>query len=79
MLFRSLDKQEHYDLFVPYDDGQAHSRVMGQTNVMNTTNHESGIFYRVRVPNFIFQRLNLSKFVLNPEHPDYYKFHEKKL
>ncbi len=59
-------KQDHYDLFVPYEEGSAHSAIMSKTNVVNTTNHEKGIFYRIRVPDFIFGNLGLAKFVLGP-------------
>lgn len=64
-----LSKQEHYDLFIPYDKGQAHSVVASKTNIMNSENHETGIFYRIRVPNFIFNTLRLQEFVLGPEDP----------
>ncbi|MCF8058728.1 MAG: GTPase HflX [Bacteriovoracaceae bacterium] len=62
-----LDKQDQYDLFVPYDEGAAHSSVASKTNIMKTSNHEKGIFYRVRVPDFIFNQLGLHQFVLKPE------------
>lgn len=62
-----LDKQNHFDLFVPYADGEAHSEAMSQTNIINQENYENGIFYRVKTPDFIFYRLNLKKYVLGPE------------
>ena len=62
-----LDKQDQYDLFVPYDEGAAHSSVASKTNIIKTSNHEKGIFYRVRVPDFIFNQLGLHDFVLKPE------------
>jgi len=62
-----LQKQEHYDLFIPYEDGAAHSAVRSKTNVINTTNHEKGIFYRVRIPEFLFGGLGLHEFILAPE------------
>lgn len=61
-----LAKQEHFDLFVPYEDGLAHSAIMSKTNVMNTSNHEKGIFYRIRVPDFIFGNLGIQKYILGP-------------
>jgi GTP-binding protein HflX len=64
-----LKKQEHFDLFIPYEDGAAHSAVMSKTNVANTTNHEKGIFYRIRVPDFIFGSLGLQKYILGPNDP----------
>lgn len=64
-----LAKQDHYDLFVPYEDGVAHSAVRSKTNVVNTTNHEKGIFYRIRVPDFIFGNLGLQKYILGPNDP----------
>jgi GTP-binding protein HflX len=64
-----LDKQAHYDLFIPYEAGEAHSQVQGKTNIINTTNHEKGIFYRIRVPNFIFNQLGLKEYILAPNDP----------
>jgi GTP-binding protein HflX len=69
-----LDQQEHYDLFVPYSAGDAHSKVVSKTNVVATHNHEKGIFYRVRVPGFIFEPLDLNKFILAPEDPLHEEF-----
>jgi GTP-binding protein HflX len=62
-----LSKQDPYDLFVPYSDGQAHSQLIGKTNVLNTVNHETGIYYRIRVPKFIFETLGVRDFILAPE------------
>lgn len=62
-----LSKQRKYDLFIPYEDGQAHSAVASKTNIMKTGHHETGIFYRVRVPDFIFNQLSLKDYVLAPE------------
>lgn len=67
-----LSKQEGHDLFIPYDDGQAISRIQSKTNVIATQNHETGIFYRIKTPNFIFDTLGVSDYVLSPEDP-YYK------
>ncbi len=64
-----LDKQDHYDLFVPYEAGEAHSKVVSKTNVLATHTHERGIFYRVRVPQFIFNPLDLNKYILAPDDP----------
>ncbi|MFA6236532.1 MAG: GTPase HflX [Bacteriovorax sp.] len=64
-----LKKQEHYDLFVPYEDGSAHSALRSKTNIVNTHNHEKGIFYRIRVPEFIFGNLGIQKYVLAPNDP----------
>ena len=69
-----LNKQDHYDLFIPYTSGDAHSKVISKTNVINTHNHEKGIFYRVRVPGFIFDPLDLHKFILAPEDPLHEEF-----
>jgi GTP-binding protein HflX len=62
-----LEKQDHYDLFIPYDQGQFHSVVLSQTNVLNQENHQDGIFYRVRIPQFIFDKLGLSQFITAPK------------
>ena len=64
-----LKKQDHYDLFVPYEDGHAHSAIISKTNVVSTQNHEKGIFYRIRVPDFIFGNLGVQKYVLAPNDP----------
>ncbi|MBF0208373.1 MAG: 50S ribosome-binding GTPase [Oligoflexia bacterium] len=59
-----LSKQNHYDLFIPYQDGQAHAEVLGKTNVMSQVTHQDGIFYRIRVPDFILQNLSLGKYIM---------------
>ncbi|MAF78395.1 MAG: GTPase HflX [Halobacteriovoraceae bacterium] len=67
-----LNKQQKYDLFIPYEEGAAHSAVASKTNIIKTSNHEKGIFYRVRVPDFIFNQLGLHNFVLRPEEADHF-------
>lgn len=62
-----LSKQDHYDLFIPYEAGEAHARVRGNANIMNLASHEQGIFYRIRIPDFIFQQLGLQPYVLAPQ------------
>ncbi|EQC47588.1 GTPase HflX [Bacteriovorax sp. Seq25_V] len=64
-----LEKQNRYDLFVPYDAGAAHSQVVSKTNVIKTANFERGIFYRVRAPDFIFEPLALHQFLIGPDDP----------
>ena len=61
-----LDQQDHYDLFVPYEEGEAHARVRANANILNTSSFEQGIFYRIRIPDFIFQQLGLNNFILAP-------------
>lgn len=61
-----LSKQDHYDLFIPYDAGEAHARVRANANILNDVPHEQGIFYRIRIPDFIFNQLGLSPYVLAP-------------
>ncbi len=61
-----LAKQDHYDLFVPYEMGEAHSRIRANANILNNISHEQGIFYRIRIPDFIFQQLGLNAFILGP-------------
>ncbi len=61
-----LKQQTHYDLFVPYNDGNAHAKITGKTNIESCNHHEDGIFYRVRIPEFIFHSLHLSKYRLAP-------------
>lgn len=62
-----LSQQDHYDLFIPYEAGEAHSRIRANANIMKTGHHENGIFYRIRIPDFIFQQLGLGPYVLAPE------------
>lgn len=62
-----LSEQPLFDLFIPYTDGAAHSTVMANANIMATKNHEQGIYYKIRIPEFIFNQLNLKDFVLGPE------------
>lgn len=69
-----LSKQDFYDLFVPYSDGQVHSALEGRTNIISRKNHEKGIFYRVRVPGFIFGSLNVKKYILAPDDPIYIEY-----
>lgn len=69
-----LSRQNTYDVYIPYEEGQAHSKILANTNVIGQHNHETGIFYRVRVPSFIFDRLNMSKYILDPNHHQYKKF-----
>lgn len=64
-----LSKQNHFDLFIPYEEGEAHSKVLANANVIKTINHEQGIYYRIKVPDFIFNRLNLKDYLLSPEDP----------
>jgi GTPase len=62
-----LAQQDHYDLFIPYDTGDAHARVRANANIVKTTHHENGIFYRIRIPDFIFAQIGLSDFILAPD------------
>lgn len=64
-----LNKQNNYDLFIPYDAGAAHSLVVSKTNVIRTSNHEKGIYYQVKVPDFIYNPLGLQKYELGPQDP----------
>jgi GTP-binding protein HflX len=64
-----LDQQAHYDLFVPYALGDVHSKIKANTNIIKMKTHENGIFYRIRVPDFIFGPLDLNEFILGPQDP----------
>jgi GTP-binding protein HflX len=64
-----LSKQEHFDLFIPYSDGQAQSNLLANANILNTHHHEKGTYYRVRIPGFIFNQLGLNDYVLAPDDP----------
>jgi GTP-binding protein HflX len=61
-----LEKQAHFDIFIPYQAGEAQSKVIANANILNTEHHESGTFYRIRIPDFIFNQLGLKEFILAP-------------
>ena len=63
-----LSKLNPYDLFIPYKEGGAHSSILNNTNIVRTTNHDTGIFYRIRTPDFVFSRLKLKQYLLQPDH-----------
>lgn len=65
-----LEKQNVYDLFVPYTDGSAHSVIPGKSNIISQHSHETGIFYRIRIPQFIFNNLGIHQYILAPEDPN---------
>ena len=64
-----LEKQKRYDLFIPYDAGAVHSTIASKTNIVKTQNLEKGIYYRVRVPDFIFNPLGIDEYLLGPKDP----------
>jgi GTP-binding protein HflX len=64
-----LSKQKHYDLFISYSNGEAQSRILANANILNTHHHETGTYYRIRIPDFIFNQLGLKDFVLAPDDP----------
>lgn len=64
-----LSKQAHFDLFIPYSDGTAQSGVLANANILNTHHHETGTYYRVRIPGFIFNKLGLKQYILSPDDP----------
>lgn len=61
-----LDKQTHFDLFVPYDQGGIHSKIQKFTNILTTNNYEKGIYYKLRTPKSVFQKLDIKSFLLSP-------------
>jgi GTP-binding protein HflX len=62
-----LAKQNNYDLFVPYTEGTAHSKILGNCNITKQKHLNTGTFYRIRIPEFIFGQLALKSFILGPE------------
>ena len=64
-----LDKQNFYDLFVPYAEGNIHSILMSKSNIIKSYPHEKGIFYRIKLPQFIFKKLGVESFILSPTDP----------
>lgn len=69
-----LSRQNHYDLFVPYEDGQSHAQIKKLTNIITTAAHEKGLFYRVRTPDYIFQQMGLHHYQLSPDQIKLYNF-----
>ena len=64
-----LSKQDHYDLFIPYDDGPAHSKLLSTANIVKQHYHEQGTFYRIRIPHFLYSKLALQHYQLAPKDP----------
>lgn len=64
-----LEKQNIYDLFIPYTEGSAHSVVASKANLVAQHPHETGIFYRIRIPEFIFNTLGIHQYILAPKDP----------
>ena len=62
-----LDLQGEYELFVPYERGEIHSKIIGKTNVISTNHHEEGTFYKIKIPSFLFNSLGLSDFITSPK------------
>lgn len=62
-----LSKQKTYDIFIPYERGEEHAKIMGKTNVTSSIHHHDGIYYRIRIPESYFQFLNIGSFVLGPQ------------
>lgn len=58
-----LSTQPIYEIFVPYQDSKAHSTVRANTNIMNEVHHEEGIFYKFKTADFLFEKLNLQRFL----------------
>ncbi|MCY4643931.1 MAG: GTPase HflX [Bacteriovoracales bacterium] len=61
-----LEKQTIYELFVPYEEGEAHSKISFQSNILTTIHHETGIFYKIRTPDYIFDSMGLHEFQTAP-------------
>jgi len=66
-----LSKQDVFDLFIPYDQGSAMAKIAKNANIETTFHHERGIFYRIRIPKFIFDELSLHSYLLAPTDPLY--------
>ncbi|MCB9091100.1 MAG: GTPase HflX [Halobacteriovoraceae bacterium] len=71
-----LDKQKHYDLFVPYERGDIHSKIQSFTNIAVTSHHEKGIYYRVRTPDHLFDKFGFKNYLLSPDESQ--KFYSSK-
>ena len=64
-----LAQQEHYDLFIPYAEGLPHQMIKQYANIVGRQEHETGIFYRIRTPQNMFNKMKLAPFVLGPQDP----------
>jgi len=62
-----ISLQQQLDIFVPYEVGNIHALLKKMTNIVSHSSHEKGIFYRLRSPEAVLQRLNLKNFILSPE------------
>ena len=62
-----LRKQKRHDIFIPYEEGSIHAAIAGKCNIIKQTNHETGIYYRIHTPDFIFNQMKLEQFVLSPD------------
>jgi len=71
-----LKKQTSYDLFVPYSEGRVHSTILKNSNVINSSHHETGTFYRIKTPEAIFNQLGIHQFILSPQHPRFKDWEE---
>jgi len=67
-----LDQQVYQDLFVPYTEGNIHSKIEKFTNIEKRTNHETGIYYRIRTPDHLFQTIGIKSFALSNEDKEKY-------
>ena len=61
-----LTKQKIYELFIPYEEGEAHSKISFKSNVLATIHHETGIFYKIKTPDYIFDSMGLHGFQTAP-------------
>ena len=59
ILSHFLQQQKTYELFVPYAEGDAHSKISSQSNIITTTHHEKGIFYKIKAPDFVFNAMRV--------------------
>lgn len=62
-----IDKQATFDLFVEYELGEIHAKIKAQTNIVKSHHFEKGIHYHVKLPQFLFDSLDLKKYCLKPE------------
>lgn len=61
-----LSQQNTYEVFIPYGDGAGHSIISSKTNVLSSSHLEEGIFYKIRIPAFIYESLQLFKYQTAP-------------
>jgi GTP-binding protein HflX len=62
-----LSQQEVIDLFIPFENGKDHAKILSQTNITHSHCLEKGIYYKLRVPQGQLEKLQLHPYRLSSE------------